>query len=69
MNSFDKGQTFSDLEVSLLKTGNFQTVFELVKFVYSSSKDQVAELSMVVVEGAEHGNEQAIQILKQAGEN
>lgn len=68
LNSFDKGQTFSDLEVSLLKTGNFQTVFELVKFVYSSSKDQVAELSMVVVEGAEHGNEQAIQILKQAGE-
>jgi|SRR5690625_94178 Predicted N-acetylglucosamine kinase len=67
LNSFDKGQPFSELEESLLKTGNFQTVFELVKFVYSSSKDQVADLSMVVVDKAAEGNEQAIQILEKAG--
>src|SRR5699024_10265390 len=42
--------------------------FELVKFVYSSSKDQVAELSMVVVKEAEKGNKQAIEILKEAGQ-
>lgn len=38
-----------------------------MKFVYASGKDQVANLSMVVVEEASQGNEQAIQLLKEAG--
>src|SRR5699024_9733306 len=63
----DKGQPVSELVESLLKTGNFQTVFELVKFVYSSSKDQVADLSIVLVHKAAVGNDKAIQILEKAG--
>lgn len=68
LNRFDKGEPFSELEEALLKSGNFQTVFELVRFVYSASKDQVADLSMIVAAKATEGNEQAIQILKLAGE-
>lgn len=67
LNAFDKGETYSKLEKKLLKEGDFSTVFELVKFVYASGKDQVANLSMVVVEEASQGNEQAIQLLKEAG--
>src|SRR5699024_1114814 len=67
LNAFDKGETYSKLEKKLMKEGDFSTVFELVKFVYASGKDQVANLSMVVVEEASQGNEQAIQLLKEAG--
>src|SRR5699024_890018 len=68
LNAFDKGKKFSELEENLMKQGGFSNIFELVKFVYSSSKDQVAELSMVVVKEAEKGNKQAIEILKEAGQ-
>lgn len=68
LNAFDKGKKFSELEENLMKQGGFSNIFELVKFVYSSSKDQVAELSMVVVNEAEKGNKQAIEILKEAGQ-
>lgn len=67
LNTFDKGEKFSELEEKLMKQGDFSTIFELVKFVYASSKDQVAELSMVVVKEAEKGNKQAVHILKEAG--
>lgn len=67
LNSFDKGEEFSDLEEKLMKQGNFSTIFDLVKFVYASSKNQVADFSMIVVDEAREGDNQAIQILKEAG--
>lgn len=67
LNAYDEGREFTPLENQLLAHGNFETIFELVKFVYASSKDKIADLSMVVVAGAENGDQQALDILKNTG--
>lgn len=67
LNAYDEGRKLSTLEQQLLKRGNFESVFDLVKFVYASSKDQVADLSMVVVEGAQNDDAQALEILEKTG--
>src|SRR5699024_8275666 len=47
VNSFVNGEVFSDLEAKLMKQGNFSTIFDLVKFGYASSKNQVADFSLI----------------------
>lgn len=69
LDAYDEGREFSTLEARVLSFGNFETVFDLVKFVYASSKDKVAELSMVAVDEAEKGNGQAIQFFEEAGQD
>lgn len=69
LNAYDEGREFSTLEEKVLSFGNFETVFDLVKFVYSSSKDKVAEFSMLAVDEAEKGNNQAIYIFEEAGQD
>ena len=69
LNAFDEGREFSDLEEKVLSFGSFETVFELVKFVYSKTKDKISELSMLAVHEAEKGNEEALQLFNEAGED
>lgn len=67
LDAYDQGREYTSLDRKVLDYDAFQTPFELVKFVYSSGKDQIAELAMVVTSEAENGNEEAIEILEDAG--
>lgn len=69
LKAYDENRIFSDLEQKLLDHLGFETPFELVKFVYSASKDQVAKISLFVAQEAERNDQQAKQLLKQAGED
>ena len=67
LDAYDEGREFSELEGKVLSFGDFDTVTDIVKFVYSSSKDKMAEFSMVAVEMAKEGNAEAIRIFEVAG--
>lgn len=69
LNAQDESREFSELEEKVLAFGDFDSVTDIVKFVYASSKDKIAELSMVAVELAEEGNTEAIQIFEEAGQD
>lgn len=69
LNSYDNNQSLTILEQKLLDELSLRSPFELVEFVYSSSKDQVAQISLFVSEEAANNNNQAINILKKAGKN
>lgn len=69
LNSYDNNETLTKLEQKLLVELSLSSPFELVEFVYSSSKDQVAQISLFVSEEASNNNNQAIKILKKAGKS
>ena len=69
LDAQDEGREFSELEERVLSYGDFDSVTDIVKFVYASSKDKIAELSMVAVDLAEKGNTEAIQIFEEAGQD
>lgn len=65
--AYDTGREWSPLENQLFLKGIFTDPFEMARFVYHSSKDQVADLSKFIAKEAEKGDKQAIAILKEAG--
>lgn len=67
LHAYDIGLALSPLETRLMERGDFTNPFELIKFVYSSGKDQVAELALVAFEEAEKGDREAITLLEKAG--
>ena len=67
LTAFDRGRGYTPLEENFMKEANFNSPFELVKFVYSKSKDQIADLSMYIVEAAEQGDQEAIRLFELAG--
>lgn len=69
LNAYDYNEPLTQLEQKLLDKLSLSGPLELVKFVYSSSKDQVAQISLWVSEEAEDKDNQAINILKMAGKN
>jgi len=69
LHAYDTGRPYSPLEKQLLQAENFASPFELVKFVYSASKDRIAELSLIVANAAAAGDKEAAQILKEAGKD
>ena len=69
LSGHDKNRPLSRLEQKLFAELDFETPFELVKFVYSSSKDEVANLSLFIAEEAERKDKQAIALLEKAGED
>lgn len=69
LDAYDENRRYSSLEQKLLEEYGFETVFELVKFVYSSSKDQVAQMASFIAEAAENNDLQALSILEQAGQD
>ncbi|GFZ31360.1 ATPase [Clostridium zeae] len=54
---------FSDLSLSILNYLNINEAEQIVEFVYSKTKDEIASLAAVVSEEAEKGNEAARNIL------
>lgn len=67
LDTYDTDVAYSPLAKKLMQDGGFATPFEIVKFVYSSSKDQIAQLSMIAVEAAEEGDQEAIKLFTEAG--
>lgn len=69
LKGVDNGQSPTNLERKILETKNFSTPFELVRFVYSASKDEVAELTLTIAKAAEAGDKQACRLLETAGQS
>jgi len=69
LHAYDTGRPYSPLEKQLLQAENFATPFELVKFVYSTSKDRIAELALIVADAADNQNQEAITLLNEAGKD
>lgn len=67
LNAYDTGRPLTSLEKALYTHLKIETPFALTHFVYHSSKDQVAELSLLIADAADKGNQQALDILKYAG--
>lgn len=59
-NSINK----SDLSIAIMKEFNWNTVDEIVEFVYSSSKDEIAKVAPIVSKFAEAGDNFAKGILE-----
>ncbi|SHK65575.1 BadF-type ATPase [Clostridium cavendishii DSM 21758] len=57
----------SDLSKALLKELNVKEVDDIVAFVYSKTKDEVASITKVVSSFAENGNEIALKIMQKEG--
>ncbi|GKU23191.1 N-acetylglucosamine kinase [Clostridium folliculivorans] len=63
----DYKMPFSNLSISILNYLNINKAEQIVEFVYSSTKDEIAVLAAVVSEEAEKGNEAARNILVTEG--
>lgn len=66
VNEKDEGLEMSTLSREILKAINTSTIGELVSFVYSSNKGDIAALVPVIVKAAENNDESAIKILEEA---
>lgn len=69
LTAYDDNREWRPLEQKLFNQGLFQEPFEIARFVYQASKDQVADLSKFISQEADKQDEQAIAILEQAGED
>ncbi|MBG9985726.1 hypothetical protein HZY91_02320 [Facklamia sp. DSM 111018] len=67
LNRYDKACLYSQLEVSLLAEKVWQDVFDLSKWVYQATKDQIADLARLVADHADKGDAQAEALLYHAG--
>lgn len=63
INDFDYGTELSELSKEILEKLNFKEVDDIVGFVYSSTKDEIAQLAGLVSKYAENGDEFAKDIL------
>lgn len=63
----DNKEPFSLLSLLLLSHLKQTAVTDMVKYVYTHSKDEIAALAEVVVKGAKLGDGQAVLLLKNAG--
>ncbi|MBK1811570.1 ATPase [Clostridium sp. YIM B02505] len=67
INEKDYKLPFSNLSLSILNYLNINEAEQIVEFVYSKTKDEIAALAAVVSEEAEKGNEVARNILVTEG--
>ena len=58
---------YSNLSISILKYLNINEAEQIVEFVYSKTKDEIAAIASIVSEEAEKGNEAARNILVTEG--
>lgn len=63
----DMGQKAGRLSGVFMEALSITNVEEIKKFLYSSQKNDIAAFAPLVAREAENGNNEAIQILKQAG--
>lgn len=63
----DEEIPYSPIQQKLLDSGPFSSVFELVKFVYSSDKGEVAKCAEMILESANQGDKEAQEELTKAG--
>ncbi len=63
----EEGLENSVLTNEILKKLKLKDIESIKGFIYSSTKDEIASIAKVVAKAAEHGEENAIEILKDAG--
>jgi len=63
----DTNENYSFLSKKLMDTLQAKTVFDVVNYMYTHEKDQIADLATIVAESATFGDAAAIEILKEAG--
>lgn len=63
----DNNKELSDLSLALLDELNIDKVDDIIGFVYSSTKDEIAKLAQVVSKFAEEGNKKALSIMVKEG--
>lgn len=63
----DFGLELSKLSRNILKQLGIESVDDIVGIIYSSTKDEIANIASLVSDAAEEGNEVAINILKSEG--
>ncbi|WP_439019594.1 BadF/BadG/BcrA/BcrD ATPase family protein [Bacillus thuringiensis] len=66
-NQFDQGVTLSPLSLSIQDQFQLLTSSHIKRLVYSSSKDKVAAIAPFIIEEARNGNDDAHEIMMQAG--
>ena len=59
--------SYSPLTMKILDKLGYKQITDIKKFVYTSSKGEIASIVPIVVEQAESGEEEAMQILYEAG--
>ncbi|MGL5821796.1 MAG: N-acetylglucosamine kinase [Sarcina sp.] len=59
----DNNIELGELSLAILEFLNIKSPNNIIEFVYSSTKDEVAKLAVIVSKLAEDGNKQAIEIL------
>lgn len=64
-NDNDKKLTY--LSLALLEELNINKVDDIIGFVYSSTKDEIAKLAQVISKFAENGNKKALSIMVKEG--
>lgn len=68
LDAYDSGRPLTSLEAALYDHLNIETPFALTHFVYNASKDQIAQLTLLIADTAKKGDEQAKRILENAGQ-
>ena len=63
----DEGLNYSDLTKLILTKLGYQSVLELKKFIYSSTKAEIASFVPIIVQQAKAGDDFSKNTLKQAG--
>ncbi|KAA0761746.1 BadF/BadG/BcrA/BcrD ATPase family protein [Bacillus sp. SH5-2] len=66
-NQFDQGVTLCPLSLSIQDQFQLLTSSHIKRLVYSSSKDKVAAIAPFIIEEARNGNDDAHEIMMQAG--
>ena len=69
ISEYETTQTYSDLSKAILNKINADDHFDLKKFVYISSKSEIAELSLFIAEIAKEGNKEAINLFVDEGKH
>lgn len=68
IHEYDYGLGLGELSKAILKELNITEVDEIVGFVYSKTKDEIASISPIVSKFAENGDEIALNIIKSEAE-
>ncbi|MDR4984650.1 MULTISPECIES: BadF/BadG/BcrA/BcrD ATPase family protein [Bacillus cereus group] len=66
-NQFDQGVTLCPLSLRIQERFQLLTSSHIKRLVYSSSKDKVAAIAPFIIEEARNGNDDAHEIMMQAG--
>lgn len=65
----DEGLSYSDLTKLILTKLGYQSALELKKYIYTSTKAEIASFVPIIVQQAKVGDDFAKNILKQAGDH